>query len=332
MAEIKPTQEANKKFKPKELSELLNTKFPPQRWLIEGLVPLGGITLLSGAPESYKTWVMLDAVIAVAEGRHLFGKIPVTKTKVLVIDEESGGRILQERFISLRASSNSPIYLESMRGAIFTDEYASGLVRWCVKSEIGLVVIDSLSRIHRGDENTAKDISALFANIRKLTNAGISVIVLHHNRKSTPGFSYTSNDIRGSSDILASVDSAIALNTPRTSQVNVTQVKSRIAVKGRPFKIQLVEDGEYRYFEYIAEGKSRDDYFTSRKEAILKLLEIDPGIIQSQIYRHFRQEDIGGEKAIKDTLDELVRSGQVRTIRGDKNALCFYINSSFVVS
>lgn len=319
---------------PKHLYELLDTEFPPQRWLIEGIAPLGGITLLTGLPGSYKTWVMLDAAIAVTEGRPLFGKMPVTKTRVLVIDEESGGRILQERFISLEAKRSSPIYFVSMEGVIFTDEYVDRLVEWCTTNEIGLVVIDSLSRIHRGDENSAKDMSALFAKVRKLTNVGISVVILHHNRKSLPGFGYTPNDIRGSSDILASVDSAVALSTPHTSQVNVTQVKNRIAIKNRPFTIQLIEDGEYRHFEYIAEGKTKDDDIADRKEAILELIKADSGIIQSQIYQHFKQEniDVGGERAIKNTLDELVQSGQVEAVRGDKNALRFSINSSFVVS
>ncbi|OYX37161.1 hypothetical protein B7Z00_03735 [Candidatus Saccharibacteria bacterium 32-50-10] len=319
---------------PKHLYELLDAQFPPQRWLVEGLIPLGGITLLSGAPESYKTWVMLDTAISVAEGKPLFDKLPTTRTKVLIIDEESGGRILQERFLALRVHSTSPIYSESMQGVIFTEDYVDSLVDWCITKGIGLVVIDSLTRIHRGDENSAKDISALFAQIRKLSNAGISVIILHHNRKSIPGFGYSANDIRGSSDILASVDSAIALNTTRTGYINVAPVKNRIAIKGRPFTVRLTEDGDYRLFEYVAEGKSKDDQFTDRKDAILELIEADPGIIQSQIYQYFKQEgiDIGGERAIKNTLDELIKSGQVEAIRGDKNALRFSINSSFVVS
>lgn len=322
-----------KEFKPKSINQLMETQFPPQRWLVEGLMPLGGITLLSGAPESYKTWVMLDTVVSVAEGKPLFGKFNTTRTKVLVIDEESGERILQERLSALRANRNSPIYSESMNGAVFTEDYVKHLVDWCIKNEIGLVVADSLSRIHKGDESTAKDMSALFGLVRQLTIAGISVVVLHHNRKSSPGFGYSANDIRGSSDILASVDSAIALSTNRSGQVNVMQVKNRIASKERPFTIELLEDDEYRYFDCTAVGKSKDDEITERKSAILELITTDPSINQSTVYQYFAQvkTDVGGERAIKAALDELVKDGELSTTRGEKNALLYSINSSSVV-
>lgn len=320
-------------FKPKHVQELLNLNFPPQRWLVEGLMPLGGITLLSGAPESYKTWVMLDVAVSVADGKPLFGKFPTTHTKVLIIDEESGERILQERLIALRASLTTPIYTESMKGAIFTAEYVNELTDWCIEQGVGLIIADSLSRIHKGDESTAKDMSALFSLVRQLTTAGISVVILHHNRKSSPGFSYSANDIRGSSDILASVDSAVALSTNRTGHVNVMQVKNRIASKERPFTIELLEDEEFRYFNCTAIGKSKDDEISERKDAIIELISASPEINQTAIYHYFANErtDFGGERAIKVALDELTKDGKLISSRGDKNALRFSINPSSVV-
>lgn len=323
----------DKKLNPKSLKQLLTTEFPPQRWLVEGLMPLGGITLLSGAPESYKTWVMLDTAVSVAEGKPLFGKFPTSRTKVLIIDEESGERILQERLIALRANSTTPIYTVSMKGAIFTQEYVSELIEWCLEQEIGLIVTDSLSRVHKGDESTAKDMSALFALVRQLTTVGISVVILHHNRKSNPGIGYSANDIRGSSDILASVDSAVALSTNRSGYVNVMQVKNRIASKERPFTIELLEDDDYRYFDCTATGKNKDDEFAERKEAILQLVSEESTINQTSIYRYFSKErtDVGGERAIKIALDELVKDEKLVVSRGDKNARIFSINSSSVV-
>jgi len=322
-----------KEFHPKHIEELLEVQFPEQRWLVEGLMPLAGITLLSGAPESYKTWVMLDVVVSVAEGQPLFGKFPTTRTKVLIIDEESGERILQERLLALRVNTSTPIFTESMKGEIFSEEYVNRMLEWCEKNEIGLVVADSLSRIHKGDESTAKDMSALFGLVRKLTIKGISVVILHHNRKSTPGIGYSANDIRGSSDILASVDSSIALSTKRTGHVDVIQVKNRIANKERPFTIELLQDGDFRYFKCTATGKSKDDEYVERKNAITDLIKANPRINQSEIYQYFADEnvDIGGERAIKGALDELVKNGEIESARGSKNSLNFSINSSSAV-
>lgn len=263
----------------------------------------------------------------------MFGKFVTTRTKVLIIDEESGERILKERLIALRASDSTPIYTQSMKGSVFSQDYVSELVEWCIEKEIGLLVIDSLSRIHKGDESTAKDMSALFALVRQLTIAGVSVVILHHNRKSNPGFGYSANDIRGSSDILASVDSAIALSTNRTGHVNVLQVKNRIANKERPFTIELQEDEEFRYFSCTAIGKSKDDVISERKDAIIELISTTPLINQTAIYQHFAHErtDVGGERAIKVALDELTKDGRLLSSCGEKNALHFSINPSSVV-
>ncbi len=327
------SQEEYGQLKPKSLQELLNTTFPVQRWLVEGLMPLGGITLLSGAPESYKTWAMLDTAVSVAEGKPLFGRFQTTQTKVLIIDEESGERILQERLVALRVTESTSIFTESMKGVILSKEYVNKLIEWCDKNEIGLVVADSLSRIHKGDESTAKDMSALFALVRQLTIKGISVVILHHNRKSTPGIGYSANDIRGSSDILASVDSSIALSTKRTGHVDVVQVKNRIASKERPFTIELIQDGNYRYFNCIATGKSKDDEFVERKNAIIAIIKANPRINQSEIYQYFADKniEIGGERAIKGALDELVKDGEIESARGSKNSLNFSIKSSSAV-
>jgi archaellum biogenesis ATPase FlaH len=314
---------------PKSLQHLLEVSFPPQRWLIEGLVPLGGITLLSGAPESYKTWVMLDMAASVANGKLLFKKYPTTRTKVLLIDEESGDRILQERFKLLDTNDRSPIYISSMKDTHFTEEYVNELKKWCLKEDIGFIVIDSLSRIHRGDENTAKDISALFSHIKKLSNAGISIVILHHNRKSMPGFNNTANDIRGSSDILASVDCAIALSTTKTGFVNITQVKNRIALKVRPFSIKLSNDNDYLHFEFVSESKSKDDIRSDRKQAITSYIETHPSVNQTQITQYFGELDanFGGDKAIIEALHELVYDEVLSVTSGLKQAKHYTVNS-----
>ena len=52
----------------KPLNELMLKEYPPQRWVVEKLIPQGGLVMMSASPASYKTWLMLQVALSVAKG------------------------------------------------------------------------------------------------------------------------------------------------------------------------------------------------------------------------------------------------------------------------
>jgi hypothetical protein len=89
------------------LKELMTRRYPESEWVVESLIP-EGLTVLSAQPASYKTWLLLDIAIAVASGSQLSQTFDTTQSGVLVIDEESSERLLQQR-LSLLGTTN-PFY------------------------------------------------------------------------------------------------------------------------------------------------------------------------------------------------------------------------------
>ncbi len=72
----------------------------PVKWVIDGIFSAGSVSVLVGEPGSKKTWLMLDAAVAVANGDEWLGHATKQMT-TLVIDEESGVARLNRRLSTL---------------------------------------------------------------------------------------------------------------------------------------------------------------------------------------------------------------------------------------
>ena len=250
------------------LKDLMETKFPAQTWVVDRLIPASAITIVSGAPSSYKTWTLLKVALSVAKGESLFGQFPTEKTGVLIVDEEDGHSLLQQRLRSLNADKNLPVSFTPHKGFMLDDENVKRVLRSCKTYRVKLLIIDSLRRIHGSDENKSGDMAEVFRRLGKFTDAGIAVLITQHNRKPGAAFGGYGNEMRGSSDILAAADCHIGVKRDGNS-VTLNQTKNRYAEELDPFKLLVVNDSKEFVFEY--QGQSREDGNRVLKEAILSL-------------------------------------------------------------
>ena len=157
------------------LDELMKKSFPEQAWVVDGLIPTSAVTILSGPPASYKTWVLLQTAISVAKGEPLFGQFATDKTGVLIIDEENGERLIQQRMFQLGATADLPSWFTPNKGFIVNDENMSDILLSCKAYDIKLLIIDSLVRIHGSDENSAGDMAEVFKHLRRFVERDIAV-------------------------------------------------------------------------------------------------------------------------------------------------------------
>ncbi|PIV85903.1 MAG: hypothetical protein COW50_04495, partial [Candidatus Moranbacteria bacterium CG17_big_fil_post_rev_8_21_14_2_50_41_107] len=65
------------------LSSLHEMEFPENAWAIRNMIPLEGITIVSGAPSSFKTWITFLMAIAIAKGEKFLGLFESTQSKIL---------------------------------------------------------------------------------------------------------------------------------------------------------------------------------------------------------------------------------------------------------
>ena len=213
-------------------------------WLVQDLILKGGLNLLAGEVGSGKTFLALDLAIAAASGGipwrpSYLPLLPLgegwdegkqgtaicglqaephpAKSNVLYLCLDTSRQTLQRRLAALCLGRRidppaglhfdlSPLDLSQPKSL----DTLRSLVR---DKNAGLVILDALARYLPGiDENTVASISPVLTGLRSLvTSDGITILLLHHLNK---GSGYASNApsalrIRGSSDILAAVDTAL---------------------------------------------------------------------------------------------------------------------------
>jgi RecA-family ATPase len=194
---------------------------------LNGLVAKGDITLLSGREGLGKSFFTMGLAVAVAEGHSTFlGEDVLHHGNILYLDQENPEDDLRRRIKSLgleRASSNGSLRYLWNQG-IRLDRSPDDFLDEAIEFRPELIVLDSLTRIHTQDENSAGQMAALFNDaIQPLArDTGAAVILIHHDNKSM--------EPRGSVDITASVDNVLhvrSLGEDNPSKFVLKQGKTR---------------------------------------------------------------------------------------------------------
>lgn len=313
-------EETEQSFWPIPISQLMQKKFEDLEWVVEKLLPGSGTIIISGQPGSYKTWLALDLVLAVASGNDAFGFLATSQAGVLIVDEENGPRLLQDRFKKLKFNQGLPIYVLSLVGFRLSEGSVKTLVSFCKSKKIKLVVFDSLIRIHSGEENSATDMSEVFDHLKEFRRNGIAVLLLHHNRKPGFGNSNPSFEMRGSSDILAAIDSHIGINK-KDGYVEIKQTKLRQEPEIPPFKLKIISEDDVFRFEYAGEIGEVQNKKEDAKNAIKDVLEeAKRPMYKTELYDQIKASGFrAGQSTIKEALNEMEKSDEVFTQQGEGN-------------
>jgi hypothetical protein len=302
-----------------KLDELIGKDFPEQGWIVDKLVQEASMTIVSAPAGSYKTYACLDIALAVAGNKSLFGQFDVKQCNVMFIDEESGERLLQQRVLQLNADKDVPLYFRSYEGFNVDEKSMKLLLEDCKVYDIKLVFLDSLTRIHGKDENSAGEMSAVFKFLRVLTTEGIAVVVIHHNRKPGVKRGSAGNEMRGSSDILAAVDCHIALNRDG-NRVTVSQTKQRYAPEIKPFDL-LVNSSEYSFtFEYKGEESFKTSADEAFKKELVNLIELNGELCQKDLLVLLDEAEIPtNEHKLREAVNKMLEEGVLLPVKGDGN-------------
>ena len=315
--------EQKRKFFPIKMSELMDKKLAPVDWLVEDLIPSGCITAICGYAGCYKTWMMLEIAISSAQGRDFLEKFKTKKEKILIIDEETGERDLRERLKLLNADNSMEIEILCL--ADFDLYGTDEIVKYCLDNKIGVVMIDSLIRVHKlKDENSSAEAAKIWPEFKKFKKNGITLILLHHNRKSGSKQGDSGEELRGSSEIFAFLDCAISLHKKK-DEITIRQTKLRITKESEPFITKVIEGDNSISFEFMGytEGQDSQNKSEIAEEQILALLAKDNvGIFRQAIFAALNEECT--DYAIKKAIKSLLACGKIDCTSGGKGNSSMY--------
>jgi hypothetical protein len=154
-------------------------------------------------------------------------------------------------------------------------------------AEIGLVIIDTFAKLIAaagGDENSAKDQGAVFANVQRVKNAtGVHVALIGHTGKDE------SRGARGSNALLGDVDVMVTIGGEEIKTATVTKANDApegqlFSFKSEVFDFGPDEDGDPRTVNIVSSEEigspqkpnSRDPKLSTNQRVMFRLL-VDAG-------------------------------------------------------
>jgi hypothetical protein len=177
------------------MSELAAREHPPVTFLVPGLIPAEGITLICSKPKIGKSWLLYDLCISATINRDMLGNRRPLQGHALYLALEDGERRLKSRGEKLLPVWSGP-WPETLRIEVDwprVDQGGLDRIRdWVMGvraagASVAAVVIDVLKMIRpAGQDRKAaydRDYEAL-TGLRALAHElGIAIVIAHHIRK-----------------------------------------------------------------------------------------------------------------------------------------------------
>lgn len=224
----------------------LTSEPPPVNWLVHNLICRGDIHLLIGEPGIGKSWLTMDLTLAVAGVRDTFlGHKVDHHGRVLYFDEENPEDLIFDRMTKLGLTTEAAKNIRYISNVgIRLDKDPDAVIDEALSFEPTLIILDSLTRFHTEDENSAGIMSGLFHNAFKplARDTGAAVVLIHHANKTDSNSGYKRS--RGSGDITASVDAGFDVRELGSGILQLVNFKSRRIAQGEHTYLTLKDTAD----------------------------------------------------------------------------------------
>ena len=299
--------------------EVEEAKLGAQSWLIPNVLSTGGLHYLSSPPGSGKTWVMCDLIRAAVFGDKWLSEFDIPQTKVLYIDEEMGVQKVLQRLRKLGMRSAEGMgYLNRVGVRLDNILDVERIVKHCQSQGIGLVLIDSLVRVHGLDENDNSQMRKLYDSFKKLLDVGITVLIAHHNRKGGTDGTVKHEGMRGAAEIVAAADMAFSVEKQANGLYRMFVTKGRLISDEDAIDVTFeIRDEDGLTKVRTLDAGARSEVITQEiRSKLIELISDSPGITQTRLV-----ELCGSRKSVvAATLADLEASRIVSFEKGPKNS------------
>jgi hypothetical protein len=235
----------------------LDVSPPEAQWLVRPLWGRAAVGVIGGQPKLGKSWLGLSLALSVASGTPCLDRFPVENPgPALVYLAEEALPLVRDRIdalcqhyrLDIASLDLHVITAPALRLDLERDQ--KRLAATVAALRPALLLLDPLVRIHRCDENSATEISALLAYLRELQRTfDVAITLVHHvskRRRARPG-----QALRGSSDLHGWLDCGAYLS--RHDDQLLLTLEHRSAPAPDPIPLQLVShpDGSATHLEVL---------------------------------------------------------------------------------
>jgi len=191
---------------------MLDDEPEEEEYILDRLLPAGGLMFLSAPPGDGKSWLILDLAYSIASGAPFLSTIPAgtpeDSRRVGVLAFELPYRMVRSRTASLvaaRRSTSSPYSLDALRDrvriipgtsreghrfslptSLLDDVAQSELLAWIDRESLDVLVVDPLYRLVTSEEDLIRHaipIVQILERIQGSMSKPLTLVVSAHNRK-----------------------------------------------------------------------------------------------------------------------------------------------------
>ena len=303
---------------------------PAPRYLVRGLIPGDGITLLHSQPREWKTLTALQIGLSIAAGVPLFGleRLAVEEpAAVLYITNEDSERRVLERLRGLVAGlglAAVPAGLHVAAGCgVDLDDPAWRLrtIREAQRLNARLVILDPLRSVTACVDQGPAELKPFAGFCRRLIReTPTALLTVHHDSKPP----VTNTDTRrrpqraSGGGLFSIADYPIAIDPVDDGHKMLAAHGFKFSADPDPIVLSLVTEGEA--WRLVSDG-SLPAGAAVLHAAILAWLEHTPGSTGSAIARGVQRQ----KQAVLDALHELASSGRVDALQ-EKRRTTWFLN------
>lgn len=179
---------------PEDLADVWDNLPPLADCLIDGVLRKGHKMLLAGPSKAGKSFLLIELVIAIAEGVRWLN-FQCRKGRVLYVNMELDRASCLRRFkdvyqaLGIVPRNLSNIDVWNLRGkTVPMDQLTPKLIRRAEKKNYVAVIIDPIYKVITGDENSAEEMAKFCNQFDKIcTSLQVSMIYCHHHSKGAQG-------------------------------------------------------------------------------------------------------------------------------------------------
>lgn len=241
-------------------------------WFERGLLPVGGQLILHGWAKSFKSFIALDIAAALAQGEPWCGFEPTEEpTKVAVMQYEIPYPYYRQRVRLLRDGARAPeLFRENfltwtpmqrprfIAGHQADEDYVIGEL---VAAGVQIFLMDPIRRaIGAADLNSEKEVRSLLAFVARLQDAGITVILTHHDNKT---FARSGGGdplgMTGAGAFAGDADTIVSVSLPKGHNIESRERNLHFLMRNAPSiparAMRMGEDGHVAYLDHAIGGE-----------------------------------------------------------------------------
>lgn len=216
--------------------DLSEFEMPEQAsWFEQDVLPIGGSLVIHGWAKSFKSFLLMDMMAALAQGHDWAGFEPLEEPcRTCIIQWEIKAKYYRDRLRLLQRRAHDPELFKANFGTwkpLQTPTYTAGqtkaedeILKALTANSVQVVAFDPVRRALGGlDPNSEKDVRVLLGFFARLQSEGITVVYAHHdNKAAAKAGGSDSTSMTGSGAWAGDADTLVHVGLPKGDRLETS--------------------------------------------------------------------------------------------------------------